>query len=471
MAPAMKRAMTTDASVLFKDPLERQPKDALFALLFAGAMLAFVVAAVNAVRIAKHEDGEELRKTVYAAFKNCAGVLVGVSAASVLAGICWIMAMSAFVRPIVWGSICAIPVLCLALFTFILTDALLGKSNDPVYLEPQYNGMIILSFVFLIASFVSGAFLYKERRNIDKAINIIHLACQILWETPSIFTLSLGIMGIYAVFSFSWAFAFSHLFLSRDPTAPPSESITTSTEGAILFFIFIHFWFTAVLSSIEKMTIAGVVGQWYFGRAIDETYDEDLVTKSLKGSLGPGFGSICFASLVVAAVEVTQFVIRTIRKNSRGRPSSAFLALLDSCMDCTSRAISQISSYTLIYCGITGASVCEGATLCTRLFRRNLVVGMATAGITRTLLFLGASGAAGGVGAGTFFYAARGVGSPYAWVVGSVGAFVPFYVVRFMSQIIQNTVDATFICYMLDVDSNANNCQEAHEIFENELGI
>ncbi|KAI9332821.1 choline transporter-like protein [Obelidium mucronatum] len=334
--------------------------------------------------------------------------------------------------------------------------------------------MIGVSFVFLIASFVSGSFLYKERKNIDKAINIIHLACQIIWETPSIFSLSLGILGFYSLFSFAWAFAFSHLFLSRDPSAPPSESLTFSTEVTILYFVFIHFWTTAILSSIVKMTIAGVVGQWYFGRHSDDTFDDDhgnsLVAKSLKNVVGPAFGSVCFASLVVATVEIIQFVVRTVRKNSRGR-NSPIINFVDSCMDCTGRAVSQISSYTLIYCGLTGAGVCEGAFECTRLFRRNLVIGMATAGITRTLLFFGASAVAGGVGSGTFFYSARGTGSPYAWVVGSIGAFVPFYIIRFMSQIIQNTVDATFICYMLDVDSNANNCQEAHEIFENDLGI
>ncbi|KAJ3083337.1 hypothetical protein HK100_009469, partial [Physocladia obscura] len=329
--------------------------------------------------------------------------------------------------------------------------------------------MIVIAILFLIAAIASGTFLYHERRNIDRAINIIHLACQILWETPSVFTLSLGILTIYSIFSFAWAFAFSHLFLTRDPSAPPSEGLTTSTTGAVMFFIFMHFWTTAVLSALEKMTIAGVVGQWYFGRTVDETFDEDLVARSFRGTIGAGFGSVCFASLVVAGVECVQFVVRNVRKNSRGS-NRPFLALLDSCMDCLGRAVSQVSSYTLIYCGLTGTGVIEGAYSCTRLFRRNLVMGMATAGITRAVLFFGASAAAGGVGAGTFFYAARGTGSPYAWVVGGVGAFVPFYVIRFMSQIIQNTVDATFVCYMLDVDSNANNCQEAHEIFENDAG-
>ncbi|KAJ3069370.1 hypothetical protein HDU98_007587, partial [Podochytrium sp. JEL0797] len=397
-------------------------------------------------------------------------LLLAISVASVLAAVLWILAMSVFVRPIVWASIAAIPVLCLALFSFILTDALLGKAHDPAYLDPQYNIAILVSLLFLIASIASGSFLYKQRHNINKAINIIHLACQILWETPSLFSLSLGIMCVYSVFSFAWAFAFSHLFLSHDQSIP-ADSLTTSTSFTVIYFLFIYFWTTAILSHVEKMTIAGVVGQWYFGRQLDETYDEGLVTRALNATLGPGFGTVCLASLVVAAVEVVKFVVNGVKKNLRNTSASPFLTLFSTCLTYTTTSLSHLSSYTLIYCGLTGTSLCTGASACTRLFRRNLVMGMATAGITRTLLFLGASAASGGVGMGVFFYAARGEGSPYAWVVGGVGAVGPFYIVRFMSQVIQNTVDATFVCYMLDVDSNANSCQEAHDIFENEVGI
>ncbi|KAJ3344383.1 hypothetical protein HDU83_005285 [Entophlyctis luteolus] len=479
---------TPDQSQYILSLKERPPRDSVFALLFAAATIAFCIAAVVAVRSAKHEEGEELRHTVYAALRNSFGVLMGVSAASVLASIVWIMCMSAFVKPIVWGSIIAIPVLCLGLFTLILTDALLGKAHDPIYLNPQYNWMIVLAVAFLIASVGSGTFLYRERHNIDRAVNIIHLACQILWETPSIFTLSLAILFIYTVYSFLWAFAFSHLFLTQNPN---SDGVTKSTATTIGFFVLMHFWTSAILSSVEKMAIAATVGQWYFGRSVDETYDEDLVAKSLEVAVGPGFGSVCFAGLVCGTVEAVQFGVRRIRRvecfclrfchhlvvekphqNIRGNALQTFaMKTLDSALTFLSNVTSQITSYTLIYCGLTGASLCVGAVKCSRLFRRNLVLGMATAGITRAILYFGATAAAGGVGAGAFFYAARGDGSPYAWVVGGVGAVVPFYVVRFMSQIIQNTIDATFVCYMLDVDANANNCQEAHDIFENEMGL
>ncbi|KAJ3328440.1 hypothetical protein HDU76_009957, partial [Blyttiomyces sp. JEL0837] len=70
---------------------------------------------------------------------------------------------------------------------------------------------------------------------------------------------------------------------------------------------------------------------------------------------------------------------------------------------------------------------------------RNLMMGLATSTLTRTVLMLMAVTASGGVGAGTFFYAARGLSSPYAYLVGGIGVVIPFYVLRFMCQVVQNT--------------------------------
>jgi hypothetical protein len=67
------------------------------------------------------------------------------------------------------------------------------------------------------------------------------------------------------------------------------------------------------------------------------------------------------------------------------------------------------------------------------------MVGLATSTLSRLVLLLGSLCAAGGVGTGTFFYAARGLASPYAYVVGSIGVVVPFYILRLMSHVMLNT--------------------------------
>ncbi|KAJ3102266.1 hypothetical protein HDU96_009703 [Phlyctochytrium bullatum] len=137
----------------------------------------------------------------------------------------------------------------------------------------------------------------------------VKLACQILWENPTVFILSIGIMITYMIFALVWLLAFAHLFLVH-----PIYPIPMSTRTALIFFVLMHFWTSAVLQGIEKMTIAGVVGKWYFKRNEDETHEEDQTYKNFKAAITTGFGTICFSSLILAVVQTIQAIIKYVRK-------------------------------------------------------------------------------------------------------------------------------------------------------------
>ncbi|KAI8854200.1 plasma-membrane choline transporter-domain-containing protein [Chytridium lagenaria] len=440
----------------FIDPENRRYQDTLFSTLFLGAFALLVVTG-------------GMSGAIYMALRNSSGLIVGVTAASIGAGTLWILFMSAFVKPIVWATIIAIPVVSLGLFSFILTDSVLGKREDPAYLGSQYNIMIGVAISFLMTAMGSIVYLFKRRRQIDHTIEILQLI-----SFSAILPNSLGkphhIHPLHHphaplhVLRLLWLLAFSHLFLVH-----PIYPIPMSTRTAVAFFVFMHFWTSAVLQGIEKVTISGVVGQWYFKRNVDETYEVDQTVRNLKAALTTGFGTVCFSALVLASVQTLQAFVKYVRKNSRG--SNALLLLIDACLSCTSYTLDTITSMTLLYSGLTGHSLVRSGVLCTRLFRRNLVFGLTTSTLTRVVLTLGSLTAASCVGAITFFYAARGLTSPFAYVVGVVGVVIPFYVLRFISHVLQHTVDATFICYMMDLDTNANNCDGAHRIFEPSLSV
>ncbi|KAJ3104098.1 hypothetical protein HDU97_009547 [Phlyctochytrium planicorne] len=383
----------------YVEPNNRKYQDTAFTILYLTALSLLVITGATTLARADHRnEGRSLSGAIYLTLKNSTGILVGVTAASIGAGTLWILFMSAFVK----------------------------------------------------------------RRQIDHTIDMLQLSCQILWENPSIFGLSIALMFVYMLFAIVWLLAFAHLFLVHG-----IYPIPMSTRTAVAFFVLMHFWTSAVLQGIEKMTIAGVVGKWYFKRHQDETYEENQTLRNFKAATTTGFGTICFSALILAIVQTLQAFVRYVRKNSRG--NTTLLLLIDACMSCTSYALDSITSMTLLYSGLTGHSLLKSGVLCTRLFRRNLVFGLTTSTLTRVVLTLGSVTAASCVGAGTFFYAARGLTSPFAYVVGAIGVVVPFYVLRFISHVLQYTVDATFICYMIDLDTNANNCEGAHRIFEPSL--
>lgn len=55
------------------------------------------------------------------------------------------------------------------------------------------------------------------------------------------------------------------------------------------------------------------------------------------------------------------------------------------------------------------------------------------------------------------------------WVVASLSWFICYWVIGFFVHVVQNTVDASFICYMIDVDAGKCRRSEAHRVFEGSI--
>ncbi|KAJ3414855.1 hypothetical protein HDV05_005919 [Chytridiales sp. JEL 0842] len=298
------------------DPSHRRfNSDMPFALLYALALSVILITGINTMLTAKHEDGDYLRKTLYAALHNTTIPIVAVTSASLVGGFLWILFMSAFVKTVVWGTILAIPVLCLGLFTFVLTDSILGKVEDrpgPL-LDWQFNMMIAVAGVFLLTGVGTTGYFAWKRKHIDKTIHIIQFATEILWENPAIFLMSFCLMAVYMGFTALWIIVVSHFFLSFSLSLP-SASIPPATQAIVIFYVFVFFWTSAILHNIEKTTIAGVVGRWYFKGNENETHTKNQTLRNLKAALTTGFGTICFASLILAVVKTVQALVKYLRK-------------------------------------------------------------------------------------------------------------------------------------------------------------
>jgi hypothetical protein len=127
--------------------------------------------------------------------------------------------------------------------------------------------------------------------------------------------------------------------------------------------------------------------------------------------------------------------------------------------------------FILIKVGISGDDLFTSARECTALFRRNLVLGLVSSSLSRLILFSGnvvlatVSGLIVGGSASIAFQ------SPYGYFVGGVAAAIPFYILRFLGNILLSTMDATFICYLHDMDSNACHLSAAHRLFAQTLAL
>lgn len=57
----------------------------------------------------------------------------------------------------------------------------------------------------------------------------------------------------------------------------------------------------------------------------------------------------------------------------------------------------------------------------------------------------------------------------YEWVSGGIAVIVPFYVTGVLTQVLEVTVDACFLAYLIDLDTGSCHSEGAHQIFSSSL--
>jgi len=85
--------------------------------------------------------------------------------------------------------------------------------------------------------------------------------------------------------------------------------------------------------------------------------------------------------------------------------------------------------------------------------------------MSRILVFSGIFGISCCSGVAVGYISSLSMHNYLSVAMGAVAAIIPFYILRLIGQIIIYTMDCTFICYLLDLDSNTCHCSVAHRLF------
>ncbi|CAG8778769.1 14377_t:CDS:2, partial [Acaulospora morrowiae] len=132
---------------------------------------------------------------------------------SIFVGFIWISLLRSFVQVLIWGVATSVPVVCITMFIWTMWEALTGALRESGKPDPQDNGLVALSFLPLGIAFGFIILLRVRRKEIDKAIKVIGLACEIINDNPRMLAISLMLLGVYVLFSTIWLVFFSRVFL------------------------------------------------------------------------------------------------------------------------------------------------------------------------------------------------------------------------------------------------------------------
>lgn len=165
-----------------------------------------------------------------------------------------------------------------------------------------FLGIILGIEILLFAIFGLLLFLMIKKAAALTAV-YIQIATEILREFKAVLLISFLGLILYCIFTF---FLYACFLLSF--------RYFNYQYGAAIFFpgmfwlVFSWYWTTQVIKGIVRVTIAGIVGRWYFN---DDVKDQGaIIFKSFFRATFTSSGSICFGSLIVAIIATLKTTFR-----------------------------------------------------------------------------------------------------------------------------------------------------------------
>jgi hypothetical protein len=237
------------------------------------------------------------------------GLILGLSAIAVVGSFAWLFLLSRYAMVVlnVTGLVLPLTFLFISVNGFI--TFLQIPPNDFEFGE--YKLMALFSFMGMVGAIFSGIMIWRRRWMIKTLEVVIKLASNVLKANPTLFLLSFSLTAVHFLFSLLWLWLFSHIFLHGELVSIGDIVrlvLLGSTKVTAIFFIIMYFWTSSLLQNIEKTTVASVVGEWYF-EAYDSPITTDETIEHFKYVSSRSFGPIAFASLILGAVRMIQFLV------------------------------------------------------------------------------------------------------------------------------------------------------------------
>jgi hypothetical protein len=362
-----------------------------------------------------------------------------------------------------------------------------------------FNGIIGPSvFMFGMAA-LSALLFYLWRREISLASRLLTVSAHGLAANPHLITTTL-LLNIGALACLIPLVIFGVLALSNGQLIPnparggKGECIDAATGQKTLcciwqtdkwvgvygaFVITTALWTMFVMNQIRVFVTSGTIGQWYFAPAsIDSNgvHQQQQSTRgntvrSLMHAVTSSFGTVCFGGLVLTIAEMVR---SASDRASRDGNNNIFSIIFYFIAQCFAGIVSYLTKFATVMAAITGEGLIAAGRNVTDLLVRNLLDAFAsTVWFTPMVIKLAAMtlsvtwGTLAGLGyytlkpsAGEMYHSSNAIG------VGMVSGIAALFVLSFLGGCLLSVLDATFVCWAIDKDSQTVSHPEVFAVFE-----
>ncbi|MGL4364093.1 MAG: choline transporter-like family protein [Bacteroidales bacterium] len=257
---------------------------------------------------------------------------------------------------------------------------------------------ITFVLIFGIAAIIGVIFWFLVRKRIPFAAVLMEYVADVTKKYPaSLFVgyvsvvLGIIIFGIFAVG-----------ILGAPVLYPPQTRYINGKETAVyppmcyviwVCYLFFLYWSIEIVENLIHCTVCGVHATYYFQNRVNpnqsmntlEGVSKNPTLSSLKRAGTTSFGSICYGSLLVAAIRIIRDMVNSSGKEDGG---AAFLRCLVNCLlSCVEDILKFVNKYAFVQVAMYGKSYCHAGKDTFNLVKdRGLELVINDALIDRTLV-------------------------------------------------------------------------------------
>lgn len=460
-----------------RHPLNRQQdlkeRDTIFKYAYFGCLgfMLFTGLLITLIYPSDVRDGLLKSPTVYRVIIESAKSFVSVIAFSMTLTVAWTFLMRQFTEPLVYGMLGSIPAACL--LTSIWAVMEFYHKDPSTAIGKAY--LYLLSIGGLVGAISSGAFIYWNKRTIKSTVEITKTASRILTENPTIYVATLFILLGYLLFVALWTGMFAHLLLLghldtiKQPEIIKEWHLSRWSYIFQAYFLFMLVWTTSIFSNLQKAMISGTVAKWYFYHE-DPAYQSgpSPAMESLQETTSLYFGQICLGSLVISLVKCIRLGFegyRRLTSRIQTRWANAVLATVNSFMLVVEKLFEHVSEFAIYYAPLSGESFCKSGRSVLRIFKRNTLLGVSTDFIARLAFTMTTVVVSILTGLGSYTFTSHVLKSQYGWVSGLLFGLLSWYILQIFADIYSDTLDVTFLCYAIDLDTEKVHSAEVYSVY------
>jgi len=268
-------------------------------------------------------------------------VLVILAVATVMSLI-WLALFKRFAHALIWVCLLLTPVL-FTILGFVVFSYLVG--------------LAVMLWIFAAINFL---FVFLVRKRIPFSAAILSIVVQVLDQFPA--TTFVAFVGLLfqiiwmAIWIVTTAGSMYALDVGKSSSATQESNNNSSVVYVVWFFLLVSFYWTCqVLKNVCHVTVAGVLGAWYFWSP--DRMPPNPTKGAFKRATWSSFGSICLGSLLVALIKAFRTMVDSATRSEHPGVRCIVLCLVD----LLERAMEYFNTYAFTHVALYGKPYCAAA--------------------------------------------------------------------------------------------------------------